>query len=146
MPPSEDFFTFIKHLILPSFAAGLIVMALITRMTRSSVLEVLREDYVRTARAKGLSENTVLVRHALKNAALPIITVIGLGLAGLLSGVVVIEQVFAIPGFGRLMVDGIVKRDYPIIQGAILVTAVIFVLVNLIIDASYALFDPKIRY
>ena len=146
MPPGEDFFTFIKHLILPSFAAGLIVMALITRMTRSSVLEVLREDYVRTARAKGLSENTVLIRHALKNAALPIITVIGLGLAGLLSGVVVIEQVFAIPGFGRLMVDGIVKRDYPIIQGAILVTAVIFVLVNLIIDASYALFDPKIRY
>ena len=146
VPPSEDLFTFFKHLILPSIAAGLIVMALITRMTRSSVLEVLREDYVRTARAKGLSENAVLIRHALKNAALPIITVIGLGLAGLLSGVVVIEQVFAIPGFGRLMVDGIVKRDYPIIQGAILVTAAIFVLVNLIIDASYALFDPKIRY
>ena len=146
VPPSEDLFTFFKHLILPSVAAGLIVMALITRMTRSSVLEVLREDYVRTARAKGLSENAVLIRHALKNAALPIITVIGLGLAGLLSGVVVIEQVFAIPGFGRLMVDGIVKRDYPIIQGAILVTAAIFVLVNLIIDASYALFDPKIRY
>ena len=146
VPPSEDLFTFFKHLILPSVAAGLIVMALITRMTRSSVLEVLREDYVRTARAKGLSENVVLIRHALKNAALPIITVIGLGLAGLLSGVVVIEQVFAIPGFGRLMVDGIVKRDYPIIQGAILVTAAIFVLVNLIIDASYALFDPKIRY
>ena len=146
VPPSEDLFTFFKHLVLPSVAAGLIVMALITRMTRSSVLEVLREDYVRTARAKGLSENAVLIRHALKNAALPIITVIGLGLAGLLSGVVVIEQVFAIPGFGRLMVDGIVKRDYPIIQGAILVTAAIFVLVNLIIDASYALFDPKIRY
>ena len=146
VPPSEDLFTFFKHLILPSVAAGLIVMALITRMTRSSVLEVLREDYVRTARAKGLSENAVLIRHALKNAALPIITVIGLGLAGLLSGVVVIEQVFAIPGFGRLMVDGIVKRDYPIIQGAILVTAAIFVLVNLLIDASYALFDPKIRY
>ncbi|MCE2457931.1 MAG: ABC transporter permease [Dehalococcoidia bacterium] len=146
VPPSEDLFTFFKHLILPSVAAGLIVMALITRMTRSSVLEVLREDYVRTARAKGLSENTVLIRHSLKNAALPIITVIGLGLAGLLSGVVVIEQVFAIPGFGRLMVDGIVKRDYPIIQGAILVTAAIFVLVNLLIDASYALFDPKIRY
>lgn len=146
VPPSEDLFTFFKHLVLPSIAAGLIVMALITRMTRSSVLEVLREDYVRTARAKGLSENAVLIRHALKNAALPIITVIGLGLAGLLSGVVVIEQVFAIPGFGRLMVDGIVKRDYPIIQGAILVTAAIFVLVNLIIDASYALFDPKIRY
>ena len=146
VPPGEDLFTFFKHLILPSIAAGLIVMALITRMTRSSVLEVLREDYVRTARAKGLSENAVLIRHALKNAALPIITVIGLGLAGLLSGVVVIEQVFAIPGFGRLMVDGIVKRDYPIIQGAILVTAAIFVLVNLIIDASYALFDPKIRY
>ncbi len=146
VPPSEDLFTFFKHLVLPSVAAGLIVMALITRMTRSSVLEVLREDYVRTARAKGLSENAVLIRHALKNAALPIITVIGLGLAGLLSGVVVIEQVFAIPGFGRLMVDGIVKRDYPIIQGAILVTAAIFVLVNLLIDASYALFDPKIRY
>jgi peptide/nickel transport system permease protein len=146
IPPTEDFLGYLKHLILPSFAAGLIVMALITRMTRSSVLEVLREDYVRTARAKGLTENAVLIRHALKNAALPIITVIGLGLAGLLSGVVVIEQVFAIPGLGRLMVDGIVKRDYPIIQGAILVTSAIFVFVNLIIDISYALFDPRIKY
>ena len=115
-------------------------------MTRASVLEVLREDYIRTARSKGLTETSVLIRHALKNAALPVITVIGLGFAALLSGLVLTEQVFAIPGIGRLVIDAIVRRDYPVIQGAILITSVVYVFVNLLVDLSYAYFDPRIRY
>jgi peptide/nickel transport system permease protein len=115
-------------------------------MTRATVLETLKEDYVRTARAKGLSESVVLIRHALRNAALPIITVIGLGVAALLSGLVVTESVFAIPGLGRLLLNAILARDYPIIQGAILVTSTVYVFINLLVDLSYAFFDPRIRY
>lgn len=142
----DDFIGYLHRLILPSISIGLIIMALITRMTRATVLEILNEDYVRTARAKGLAERVVLLRHALKNAALPIITVIGIGFAALLSGIVVIENVFAIPGVGRLLVDAILRYDYPVIQGAILLISVIYVFVNLLVDISYALFDPRIRY
>ncbi len=144
--PSENFGAYLHRLILPSFATSTILIAYITRMTRASVLEVLREDYIRTARSKGLTETSVLIRHALKNAALPVITVIGLGFAALLSGLVLTEQVFAIPGIGRLVIDAIVRRDYPVIQGAILITSVVYVFVNLLVDLSYAYFDPRIRY
>jgi peptide/nickel transport system permease protein len=144
--PSEDFGAFIHRLIMPAVATGIVVMALIARMTRSSMLEILREDYIRTARAKGLAERMVLVRHALKNAALPIITVIGLGVAGLMSGLVVTESVFAIPGVGRLVVDAMVRRDYPVIQAAIVLISTTYVFVNLLVDLSYAYFDPRIRY
>ena len=115
-------------------------------MTRATVLETLNEDYVRTARAKGLTENAVLIRHALRNAALPILTVIGLGIAGVLSGVVITESVFAIPGLGRLLVNSILARDYPIIQGVILVVSGVYVFINLLVDLSYAYFDPRVRY
>ena len=142
----DDFLGYLHRLILPSVSIGLIIMALITRMTRATVLEILNEDYVRTARAKGLAERVVLIRHALRNAALPIITVIGIGFAALLSGIVVIENVFAIPGVGRLLVDAILRYDYPVIQGAILLISVIYVFINLLVDISYALFDPRVRY
>ncbi len=144
--PTEDFSRFLHRLIMPAFATGIVVMALIARMTRASMLEILREDYIRTARAKGLAEKMVLIRHALKNAALPIITVIGLGVAGLMSGLVVTESVFAIPGVGRLVVDAMVRRDYPVIQGAIVLISTTYVIVNLLVDLSYAYFDPRIRY
>lgn len=144
--PSEDFISYLHRLALPSLATGVIIMALIARMTRATVLETLREDYVRTARSKGLSENRVLIRHALRNAALPIITVIGLGIAALLSGLVVTESVFGIPGLGRLLLNAIVSRDYPIIQGTILAISVVYVIINLLVDISYAFFDPRVRY
>lgn len=144
--PSEGFGPYLHRLALPAFATGLVVMALITRMTRATVLETLREDYIRTARSKGLGEQMVLIRHALRNAALPIVTVVGLGLAALLSGLVVTESVFAIPGLGRLLVNAILSRDYPIIQGAILVISTVYVFVNLLVDISYAFFDPRVRY
>ena len=124
----------------------MVLVALIARMTRASMLEILKEDYVRTARAKGISENLVLIRHALRNASLPIITVIGLGVAALLSGAVVTESVFAIPGMGRLAVDAIVARDYPVIQGLIIVLATMYVFINLGVDIIYAYLDPRIRY
>jgi len=145
-PPSEGIGPFLHKLIMPAFATGVIIMALITRMTRATMLETLREDYVRTARAKGLGERTVLIRHALRNAALPIVTVIGLGFAALLSGLVVTESVFAVPGLGRLLLNAILARDYPIIQGTILLISGVYVIINLIIDISYAYFDPRIRY
>ena len=145
-PLTEGFGTYLRHLAMPAVATALVIMALIARMTRSSMLEVLREEYVRTARAKGLAEQVVLLRHSLRNAALPIITVIGLGFAGLLSGVVITEHVFAIPGLGRLIVEGMQARDYPVIQAGILIGAAVQVLVNLAIDISYAFFDPRIRY
>lgn len=146
VPFREDFFAFLQHLILPSVTLGLVFIALIARMTRATVLEVLREDYIRTARAKGLADTAVLLRHAMKNAALPIVTIIGLGIAGLISGVVVTETIFAIPGIGRLSVDAIVHRDYPVIQGVILMTAGAYVFINLAVDITYAYFDPRIRY
>ena len=143
---TDDFGGYIRHLILPSLSLGLVVIALIARMTRASVLEVLKEDYVRTARAKGMTEKTVLIRHALRNASLPILTVIGLGLAGLLSGAVVTESVFAIPGLGRLAVEAIATRDYPIIQAMIILIGSFYVFINLVVDILYAFLDPRIRY
>jgi peptide/nickel transport system permease protein len=133
------------HLVLPAVTLGLAYLALITRITRASVLDVVAEDYIRTARAKGVRPAALHVRHALANAAVPILTVVGLGVALLIGGVVVTETVFNIPGVGRLVVDAIVKRDYPVIQGVLVVFAGIYVLINLIVDLSYALVDPRIR-
>jgi peptide/nickel transport system permease protein len=135
-----------RSIVLPAFALGMVYMALIARMTRASMMEVLSEDYIRTARAKGVATTAVLLRHALKNAAVPIVTVIGIGFTLLISGVVITETVFNIPGLGRLTVDAILKRDYPIIQGLIILFAGVKVLVNLLIDISYVFFDPRIRY
>jgi peptide/nickel transport system permease protein len=135
-----------RHLALPSLTLSVVFMALIARVTRSSVLDVLGEDFVRTARAKGNVERRVLWRHALPNAAIPIITVIGVGIALLISGVVVTESVFNIPGVGLLTIDAILARDYPIVQGLILFFALVFVAVNLLIDIVYVLVDPRIRY
>jgi peptide/nickel transport system permease protein len=134
------------HLTLPAMTLSVIYIALIARVTRASVLETLGEDYIRTARAKGLPENAVLMRHALANAAVPIITVIGIGIALLIGGVVVTESVYAIPGLGRLTVDAVLARDFPTIQGVILLFAFVYVGVNLLIDLSYVFFDPRIRY
>ncbi len=144
--PFVDFWKFARHIILPTVTLSVIYIALITRITRASVIEVLEEDYIRTARAKGQSERIVLLRHALKNAAVPIVTVIGLGVALLIGGVVITESVFNIPGLGRLVVDAILKRDYPIIQGLILVFSLVYVMVNLVVDIVYTIVDPRIRY
>lgn len=143
---SEGFLLFLKHLILPSLTLSVIYIALIARVTRASVLEALGEDYIRTARAKGLGEMRVLVRHALANAAIPIATVIGIGVAILIGGVVVTESVYAIPGLGRLTVDAVLARDFPTVQGVILFFSVLYVGINLLIDLSYVLLDPRIRY
>ena len=137
---------FLRHLILPAITLSVVYIALIARVTRASMLEALGEDYIRTARAKGLSEMRVLVRHALANAAVPIATVIGLGVALLIGGVVVTESVYAIPGLGRLTVDAVLARDFPTIQGVILLFSFAYVLVNLAVDLSYVFFDPRIRY
>ncbi len=134
------------HLILPSITLSVIYIALIARVTRASVLEALGEDYIRTARAKGLPEARVLVGHALANAAVPIATVIGIGIALLIGGVVVTESVYAIPGLGRLTVDAVLARDFPTIQGVILFFSFVYVLINLLVDLSYVFFDPRIRY
>jgi peptide/nickel transport system permease protein len=144
--PFVDFGRFISQITLPTLTLSFIYVALIARITRASVIEVLGEDYIRTARAKGQIELKVLFRHALKNAAVPIVTVIGLGVALLIGGVVVTESVYNIPGLGRLVVDAITRRDYPIIQGLILFFALIYVVLNLIIDIIYTLVDPRIRY
>jgi peptide/nickel transport system permease protein len=134
------------HLTLPAITLSVIYIALIARVTRASVLETLGEDYIRTARAKGLPEATVLVRHALTNAAVPIVTVIGIGIALLIGGVVVTESVYAIPGLGRLTVDAVLARDFPTIQGVILLFSFAYVMINLLVDLSYLFFDPRIRY
>jgi len=134
------------HLILPALTLSIVFIALIARMTRTSVLEVLHEDYIRTARAKGQSELKVLVRHALANAAVPILTVIGLTFATLIGGVVVTESVYTLPGLGLLTVDAVLARDYPTIQAVILLFSLAYVLVNLAVDLAYTLFDPRIRY
>jgi peptide/nickel transport system permease protein len=144
--PESGIGPFLHRLVLPSLTLSVIYIALIARITRASMLEVMGEDYVRTARAKGLTERTVLVRHALRNAAVPIVTVIGIGIALLIGGVVVTESVFNIPGLGRLTVDAVLGRDYPTIQGVILVFSFAYVLINLLIDLSYTLLDPRIRY
>jgi peptide/nickel transport system permease protein len=143
---TSGFWPFLSHIILPSAALGMIFAALIARITRASMLDVLAQDYIRTAQAKGLANRQVLIGHALKNAAVPIVTIIGIGVALLIGGVVVTETVFAIPGLGRLTVDAILRRDYPIIQGIILVFSGAYVLVNLLVDLSYTLIDPRIRY
>jgi peptide/nickel transport system permease protein len=146
VPPSENLWGFLVHLILPTLTLGMVYMALIARITRASVLEVLSQDYIRTAVAKGVDNPAVLWRHALKNAAVPIVTVIGIGVALLIGGVEVTESVFAIPGLGRLTVDSILHRDYPVIQGIILVFSAVYVFINLLVDLSYTLLDPRIRY
>lgn len=142
----SGFGAFAERLVLPSITLSVIYIALIARITRASVLEVMGEDYIRTAHAKGLAEPVVMVRHALRNAAVPIVTVIGIGIALLIGGVVVTESVFNIPGIGRLTVDAVLARDYPTIQAVILLFSVVYVLINLVIDLSYALLDPRIRY
>lgn len=142
----EGLWPCLRQLILPSLALGTVYIALIARMTRAAMLDVLTQDYIRTANAKGLATDAVLLRHALKNAAVPIVTVIGIGVALLIGGVVVTESVFAIPGLGRMTVDAILRRDYPIIQGVILMFSFVYVLINLLVDLSYSLFDPRIRY
>lgn len=145
-PISKGFWPWLENLILPAIALGFVYIALIARITRATMLEVLSQDYVRTARAKGLAEGGVLFLHALKNAAVPIITVIGIGVALLIGGAVVTESVFAIPGLGRLTIDAIVRRDYPLIQGIVLMFSFVYVLVNLAVDLIYTLVDPRIRY
>jgi peptide/nickel transport system permease protein len=136
----------LRHLALPAVTLSTVPLAIIARMTRSSLLEVLRQDYVRTARAKGLAERRVVLAHALRNAAIPVITVIGLNVGSLLSGAILTETIFAWPGVGRLVVDAIFARDYPVVQGTVLAIAVVFVAVNLLVDLSYAALDPRIRY
>ena len=143
---SDGLWRWFQHIILPSLTVGITSSALIARMTRASMLEVLREDYTRTARAKGLPESLVLVRHALRNAFNPILTVIGLSFAGLVTGLVITESIFAIPGVGLLVVNSLFRRDFPAIQGVILFVALGYALVNLIVDILYGYFDPKIRY
>ena len=142
----QGLWPFLRNLILPSVALGLIYMALIARITRATMLDVLSQDYVRTAKAKGVGQRGVLFVHALKNAAVPIVTVIGIGFAALIGGAVVTESVFAIPGLGRLTVDAILRRDYPVIQGVVLLFSFVYVLINLGVDLLYTLFDPRIRY
>ena len=142
----QGLWPWLENLILPAVALGGVYIALIARITRATMLEVLQQDYIRTARAKGAGQGSVLFLHALKNAAVPIVTVIGIGVALLIGGAVVTESVFAIPGLGRLTVDAILRRDYPVIQGVILLFSFVYVLVNLLIDILYTLIDPRIRY
>lgn len=142
----NGFWPWLRHLILPSIALSIIYVALIARVTRAAVAEAMTEDYIRTARAKGISEARVLIRHGLANAAVPIVTVIGIGIALLIGGVVVTETVFAIPGLGQLTVDAVLSRDFPLIQGIILFFSVIYVFINLLVDLSYLVLDPRIRY
>ena len=145
-PFENGFWIFLRHMVLPTMTLSVIYIALIARMTRASVQEILQEDYVRTARAKGQSEFKILMRHALRNAAVPIVTVIGLGIALMIGGVVVTESVYNIPGLGRLVLDAVLARDYPVIQGLILFFSFVYILINLLIDLSYTFFDPRIRY
>jgi peptide/nickel transport system permease protein len=143
---ADGFGPWLYQLLLPSITLSIIYIALIARVTRASVLDTLGEDYIRTARAKGLPEMKVLLRHALANAAVPIVTVIGIGIALLIGGVVVTESVYAIPGLGRLTVDAVLARDFPTIQGVILLFSFVYVMINLLVDLSYVFFDPRIRY
>ena len=144
-PIAEGVLPWLRNLVLPSVALGMAYVALIARITRTTMLDVLAEDYMRTAKAKGVATRQMLFRHALKNAAVPIATIIGNGVALLIGGVVITETVFNIPGVGRLVVDAIARRDYPIIQGVIMVFSGVYVLVNLLVDLSYTFFDPRVR-
>lgn len=143
--PDTGFFERLRHLMLPAVALGIVNSALITRFTRAAMLDVLSDDYIRTARAKGSSEWSVVLKHALKNALIPIITVIGLSIALLVSGAVVTETVFGLPGIGNLVVSAVLRRDYPVIQGTLLVVAAIYVLINFIVDMLYLFVDPRVR-
>jgi peptide/nickel transport system permease protein len=142
----ESVWESVRHLILPAFALGFPVSTLIARMTRSGVLDVLHEDYVRTARAKGLTERLVVVRHVLKNAMIPVVTVVGLSFGGLLGGAVITETIFGIPGVGKLVFNSISRRDYPVIQGVLLLSAAVYSIMNLIVDIIYVYLDPRIQY
>ncbi len=146
VPLSEGFWPWLSHLILPAVAVGTAFSAIIARMIRSAMLEVLRTDYVRVARAKGLPKAVVIFRHAFPNALVPVVTVIGIAFALLMAGAVVVENVFAIKGLGRVLIQGILNRDYPVVQGAILVVSAVFVFSNLLVDLLYAVIDPRIRY
>lgn len=143
---TQGFVPFVRSITLPTVTLGLVFVVLIARITRASVLEALAEDHIKTARAKGIAESLVVLRHALRNAAIPILTVIGIGVALLVGGVVIVETVFNIPGIGRLVVDAVLKRDYPVIQGVILVLSGVYVAVNLVLDIAYIMLDPRIRY
>jgi peptide/nickel transport system permease protein len=145
-PIANGLWPWFQNLILPTVALGGVYIALIARITRATMLEVLSQDYVRTARAKGVDQRAILFLHALKNAAVPIVTIVGIGFASLIGGAVVTESVFAIPGLGRLVVDAILRRDYPVIQGVVLMFSFVYVLVNLVVDLLYTVFDPRIRY
>lgn len=145
-PISQDFGDWLSHMILPATTAGLISAAIQTRFIRSAMLEVLNQNYIKTARAKGLSERAVVLRHALRNALITIVTIIGLQLTALLSSVVVIEIVFAIPGLGRLALDAVLDRDYPVLQATVLVIAILVTFINLIVDMLYLFLDPRIEY
>jgi len=144
--PAEDLTGNLARMILPAFSVGLVLAAAITRIVRSSLLEVLSRHYIRTARAKGLRESIVVIKHALRNALIPVVTVIGLQFGTLLGGTVIIEQIFSLPGIGRYALEGINLRDYPVIQGAVLAIALSFVIVNLLVDLAYGFLDPRIRY
>jgi peptide/nickel transport system permease protein len=144
--PGASFATRLYHLVLPAFALGIVSSALILRFTRASMLDVLNDDYVRTARSKGMGEFRVVMKHAFKNALIPVLTVIGLTAALLVSGAVVTETVFGLPGVGSLVVSAVLRRDYPVIQGALLVIAALYVLINFLIDMLYLLIDPRVKY
>lgn len=146
IPISEDFWGWFRNLLLPSFALALTQLGLLARMTRASMLEMMRQDFVRTARSKGVPEWKIILRHALANVMIPVVTVIGLSAGILLSGAIVIEQVYSLPGVGRLIIGAILRRDYPVIQGGLLLTAFTFVFVNLVVDILYAYLDPRVRY
>jgi peptide/nickel transport system permease protein len=143
--PFSNLGTNLKDMLLPSVTLGIILAAVVTRFTRASMLDSLYQDYVRTARSKGLEERTVVIRHALANAMIPIVTVVGLELGGLLSGAVIIETIFSLPGNGQLLVTSIFNRDFPVVQGLVVVIATVFILVNVVVDVVYALIDPRIR-
>lgn len=145
-PLSAGFWPWFSHLILPALAAGLPFSAVLARITRSAMLEVLQQDYIRVARSKGLDEKRVILRHALRNALIPVVTIMGISIALLFSGTVVVENVFAIKGLGRVLIQGILNRDYPVVQGSILLVAVLLVFSNLAVDILYRVIDPRIRY
>jgi len=145
-PMTEGFWPFLQRLVMPTLALSGLYIALIARITRSSLIDVMGEDFVRTARAKGARETSVLLRHGLRNAAIPIVTVVGIGVAALITGVVVTESVFNLPGLGRLVVEAVLARDYPVIQGLIMFFSLIYITINLLVDLLYTVFDPRIRY
>jgi peptide/nickel transport system permease protein len=144
--PLEDFGEWLQHLILPATTIGLITASILTRFVRSAVLEVLHQNYVRTAHAKGLPDRRIITRHVLLNAAIPIVTIVGLQMASLLGGVIIVEVIFAWPGLGRLALDAVVRRDYPMVQGAVLLVALTFAVVNVVVDLLYAYLDPRVKY